>query len=168
MLTVLRNIRWTKVLWWVEDDLSGRQPWWKTTSVGRPLVEDDLRWKMTFGGRRPSVEVNLRWKTTYAGWRPSVEDDPCMLLSPLCCIFGIMTSQYSQSIIEYCHLLSIDIRYFPIFCLKVFQVYLMGFLCSKVAPISGFVCPFCVFRVCVQNYFRPPLGRVGGWLYSQI
>ena len=70
MLTVLRNIRSTKMLHpascmmhdggrrpSVEDDL-----WWKMTFDGkRPLVEDNLRWKMTFGGRRPSVKDNLRW-----------------------------------------------------------------------------------------------------------
>ena len=33
----------------------------------RPLVEEDLRWKMTFGGRRPLVEDDLQWKTTYTG-----------------------------------------------------------------------------------------------------
>ena len=38
MLTVLTNIRSAKVLW---------------------LMEDDLRWKMTFGGRHLSMEDNL-------------------------------------------------------------------------------------------------------------
>ena len=56
MLTVLTNIRPTKVLWLMEDDL-----WRKTTFGGRqPLVEDELRWKTTFGGRQPSVEDNFR------------------------------------------------------------------------------------------------------------
>ena len=40
----------------------------KTTFGGRqPLVEDDLRWKMTCGVRRPAVEDDLQWKTTFAG-----------------------------------------------------------------------------------------------------
>ena len=30
-------------------------------------MEDDLRWKTTFGGRRPRVEDKLRWKTTFGG-----------------------------------------------------------------------------------------------------
>ena len=47
----------------VEDDL-----WWKTTFGGRqPLVEDNLGWKMTFGGRQPRVEDGLLWKTTLGG-----------------------------------------------------------------------------------------------------
>ena len=55
MLTVLTDIRSTKVSWWVEDDL-----WWKITFSGRlPLVEDDLGWKTTFGGRQLSVEDDL-------------------------------------------------------------------------------------------------------------
>ena len=41
MLTALTNIRSTKGLWQVEDDL-----WWKTTYGGRqPLVEDNFWWK---------------------------------------------------------------------------------------------------------------------------
>ena len=62
-------------LWWktsglMEDYLFAEDsPLWKTT-----LVEDDLWWKMTLGGRRPSVQ-------------PSVDDDLCMLASPLCGIF---------------------------------------------------------------------------------
>ena len=92
MLTVLKNIRSTNVLWQVEDDIrwktafGGRRPsrqdaeiWYVECShkykinqgvmVGgrRPLVEDDLWWKTTFGGRRPSVEDNLRWKMTFSG-----------------------------------------------------------------------------------------------------
>ena len=39
------------------------------------MVEDDLRWKTTFGERGPSLEDNLRWKTTYGGRQPSAEDD---------------------------------------------------------------------------------------------
>ena len=78
----------------VEDDLQ-----WKMTSVGRrPLVEDNLWWKTTFSGRlllvedtfsgrRPLVEDELRWKMTFGGRCLLVEDDPCMLSSPLCCIF---------------------------------------------------------------------------------
>ena len=75
MLTVLRNIRSTKVLHpascmmhdggrrpSVEDDL-----WWRTTFGGRqPTVEDDLQWKMTFGGRQPLVDDDLQWKTTFS------------------------------------------------------------------------------------------------------
>ena len=49
-------------------------------------MEDNLRWKTTFGGRRSSMEDNLLWKTpfhgrhlqwkmTFSGRRPSVEDD---------------------------------------------------------------------------------------------
>ena len=41
-------------------------------------------------GWRPSVEDNLRWKTTFGGRRPSVEDDLCWILAlptPLCGIF---------------------------------------------------------------------------------
>ena len=55
MLTVLTNIISIKVLW---------------------LVEDNLRWKMTFGVRQSSVEDNLRvwWVTTFGERRPSVED----------------------------------------------------------------------------------------------
>ena len=33
----------------------------------QPSVEDDLQWKMTFGGRRPSVEDDLQWKMTFGG-----------------------------------------------------------------------------------------------------
>ena len=46
MLTVLSNIRSTKVLW---------------------LMEDNLQWKTPFGGRRPLAEDNLRWKTSFVG-----------------------------------------------------------------------------------------------------
>ena len=54
--------------------------WRKTTLDGRqPLMEDDLRWKTTFGGRRPSCLIQfcseLIWKTTFDGRRPSIEDD---------------------------------------------------------------------------------------------
>ena len=67
MLTVLSNIRSTLV----EDDL-----WWKTTFGGRqPSVEDDLWWKTTFSGGQPLMEDNLRWKTTLCGRRPLVEDN---------------------------------------------------------------------------------------------
>ena len=34
------------------------------------------------------MEDNLWWKTTFVGRRLLVEDDPCMLPSPLCGIFG--------------------------------------------------------------------------------
>ena len=46
MLNVLTNIRSAKVLW---------------------LMEDDLRWKMTFNGRQPLVEDDLWWKSTFRG-----------------------------------------------------------------------------------------------------
>ena len=59
MLTVLTNIRSTKVLWLVENLLQ----------LKKPSMEDDLRWKMYFGVRHPSVEDDLGWKTTW------VEDD---------------------------------------------------------------------------------------------
>ena len=51
------------------------------------MVEDDFRWKTTFGGRQPLVEDNLWWKTTFGGRQLLVEDDLCMLPSPLCSIF---------------------------------------------------------------------------------
>ena len=80
MLTALTNIRSTKVLHhassimhqpMLEDDL-----WWTTTFGGRrPLVEDHFWWKTTFGGRWPLVEDELWWKTTFGGRRLSVEDD---------------------------------------------------------------------------------------------
>ena len=51
-------------------------PRWKTTFGGRQsLVEDNLQYKMTFVGRQPSVEDNLWWKTLFGGRQPSVEDD---------------------------------------------------------------------------------------------
>ena len=66
----------------VEDNLQwkttfgGRHLRWKTTFGGRwPSVEDNLCWKMTFGERRPLGEENLQWKTTFGERRPSVEDD---------------------------------------------------------------------------------------------
>ena len=30
-------------------------------------MEDDLRWKTTYGGGQPEVEDDLQWKTTFAG-----------------------------------------------------------------------------------------------------
>ena len=85
MLAALTNIRLTKVLWWVEDD----DLWWKMTFCGRlpsmeddlllvgrrPLLEEDFRWKTTFGGGRPSVADDLGWKMTLGGKQPLVEDD---------------------------------------------------------------------------------------------
>ena len=41
--------------------------------------------KKTFSGRRPLLEDDLRWKTTCGGRRPSF--DPCMLPTLLCGIF---------------------------------------------------------------------------------
>ena len=69
MLTVLllTNIRIIKV----EDNL-----WWKIAFGGRwPLVKDGLQWKTTFSGRQHSVENDLLWKTPFGGRRPLVEDD---------------------------------------------------------------------------------------------
>ena len=55
----------------LEDDLR-----WKMTFSGRwPLVEDNLEMKITFIGGWPLVEDNLRWKTTFGRRRLSVEDD---------------------------------------------------------------------------------------------
>ena len=66
----------------VEDDVHGIQPSmednlrWKTTFGGRPpSMEDYLQWKTAFNGRRPSMEDDLQWKTTFGGRRSSVEDD---------------------------------------------------------------------------------------------
>ena len=50
-----------------------------------PSVEEDLRWKTTFGGRQRSVEDDLLWKTTFSGRQPSL--DPCILPNLLCSIF---------------------------------------------------------------------------------
>ena len=102
MLTVLTNLRSTKVLWLVEDNLrwktsskQGRRLrfgmftiltniWltkvvydrWTTNFGGRwPMVRDNFRWKTIFGGRRPFVEYDLWWKTTFDGRRLLVEDD---------------------------------------------------------------------------------------------
>ena len=69
MLTALTNLRSTKVLWYMEENLR-----WKTKFSGRrPLMEDDLRWKTTFGKRQPSVEDILWWKMTFGGRHPSIE-----------------------------------------------------------------------------------------------
>ena len=55
----------------VEDNLR-----WKMVFGGRrPSGEDDLRRKKTFGGRQPSVEDDLRWKTTFVGGRLMEEDN---------------------------------------------------------------------------------------------
>ena len=55
----------------MEDNLR-----WKKTFGGRgPLVEDDLQWKKTFSGRQPSVGDDLQWKMTFGGGRPLMEDD---------------------------------------------------------------------------------------------
>ena len=63
MLSVLTNIRSTKVLWQAEDDLR-----WKTTFSGkRPQGEDDLWWKTTLCERQTLVEDNPRWKRTFGG-----------------------------------------------------------------------------------------------------
>ena len=39
------------------------------------MVEDDLQWKTTFGGKQTSVEENLRWRTPFGERQPLVEDD---------------------------------------------------------------------------------------------
>ena len=71
MLTDLTNIRSTKVLQQVEDDL-----WCKTNSKhGRRLrfgnIDCSHKYKInqgvTEGGRQPSVEDDLWWKTTLSG-----------------------------------------------------------------------------------------------------
>ena len=55
----------------MEDNLR-----WKTTFGGRqPLVKDNLWWKTTFGGGHHSVEDNLWWKTPFSGRRPPMEDN---------------------------------------------------------------------------------------------
>ena len=71
MLTVLANIKSTKMLWFVEDDLR-----WKTAFSGRwPSAEDNLWCKTTFCARRSSVEDDFWWKTTFSGRQPSVAKD---------------------------------------------------------------------------------------------
>ena len=83
MLTVLTNNKSTKVLWLVEDNLQ-----WKTTFGGRrPSEEDDLRWKTTFGGRRPSGEDDLGWKTTFSGRQHSLEDNLWWIIA--CCLAAL-------------------------------------------------------------------------------
>ena len=47
----------------------------KTTFDGRkPLMEDELWWKMTLDGRSPWMEDNLGWKTTLDGRLPLMKD----------------------------------------------------------------------------------------------
>ena len=47
------------------------------TTWPRPLMEDDLWWKMTFVGRGPLIEEDLWWKTTFDGrqlwWKPTID-----------------------------------------------------------------------------------------------
>ena len=47
--------------------------------VGHPVrstqLEDNIRWKTTFGGRQPLLEDNLWWKKTFGGRQSSVEND---------------------------------------------------------------------------------------------
>ena len=31
------------------------------------MVEDNLQWKTSIGGRQPSLEDDLHWKTTFSG-----------------------------------------------------------------------------------------------------
>ena len=55
----------------VEDNLL-----WKMTFCGRRLlVEDNIWLKMPFSGRRPSLEDGLCWKTTFGGRLPAVKDN---------------------------------------------------------------------------------------------
>ena len=75
--------------------IDGRQPlvednfWLKESKIW--YVDCSHKYKMNkgvmVGGRRPSVEDNLRWKTTFGKSHLLVEDDPCMLPTPLCGIF---------------------------------------------------------------------------------
>ena len=82
MLTVLTNVRSTKVLWQVEDDLR-----WKMTFGGRQhLAEDNLWLKTTFSGRWPLVEDRLRQKVILSGRRPSVKDDFWWKTILACCL----------------------------------------------------------------------------------
>ena len=66
------------LIWWKTTfDRRSRFPLMEDNSEGRwPLIEEELWWKMTFGGRpptveddfgerRPSVEDNLWWKTKF-------------------------------------------------------------------------------------------------------
>ena len=63
MLTVLTNLRSTKVRWQVEDNLR-----WKTAFDGKqPLVEDVLWRKTTYSYQASFKEDNLRRKTTLGG-----------------------------------------------------------------------------------------------------
>ena len=103
MLTVLTNIRSTKVLWkdghhqittffivhkfgsqkFLPDRNLARNHhktlqmrslrWMRFTKA--KYLEDDLLWKKTFGGRQPLVEDNLQQKTIFSGRQPSVVDD---------------------------------------------------------------------------------------------
>ena len=38
------------------------------------MVDDDLLWKITFGGRQSSVEDDLWWKTTFIRRQTLLED----------------------------------------------------------------------------------------------
>ena len=53
----------------VEDDLQ----WKMIFGGGWPSVVDGLQWETTFSGRRPYMEDNLRWKMTFGGRQPSME-----------------------------------------------------------------------------------------------
>ena len=79
MLTVLTNIRSTKVLlnpilnliqaeiWYVDCSHKYKINQGVMVSERRPPMEDDLWWKTTFGGRQPSMEDDLWWKMTFGG-----------------------------------------------------------------------------------------------------
>merc|ERR1712115_743812 len=88
----------------VEDDLC-----WKMTFGGRrPFAEDDLRRKTTCGRRRPSVEDNLWWKTTYGGRQPSVEDNFWRKTILACCLVRFAAFFILQSLLRVQKLSSIQ------------------------------------------------------------
>ena len=47
-------------------------------------VEDNLRWKTTFGGRQHSVEYEPRWKTTFGGRQTKVDTSDKLVIRHLC------------------------------------------------------------------------------------
>ena len=75
-LRYVKKIVWSLLrkaeIWYV--DCSHKCKWCYGVMVGgrRPLMEDDLRWKTTFGGRGCGVEYDLWGKITIGGRNPSV------------------------------------------------------------------------------------------------
>ena len=69
MLTVLTNIRSTKVLHHASCIAGRRLRFGMLTDLTNVRSTKALwkRWKTTFGGRRPTVEDDLHWKTTFNG-----------------------------------------------------------------------------------------------------